>query len=208
MDDLVTVVEGFRKYGRIVVTGPQRSGTQIASKIIADILNWEFVGEQKMCRKGQDHDERYFKWVTNPIRQSTVLQCPRISHACHLTPKPTLVVFMMRNIAEILESDQHRIKHHTRLSPRKRKILSCISVFTTKRQQYSKLFYDRKEIAVTDTPQVVYDVWNNIQKKEDFNWYELEYKLLEQHEYWLPLEIRRTKFKTGTQKHLEHDLLS
>ena len=62
MPDLVEIVKGFKQYHRVVVTGPQRSGTRIASKIISDILNWEFVGEQKMNRKDKEHDTRYFHW--------------------------------------------------------------------------------------------------------------------------------------------------
>ncbi len=198
--ELEDLVSSWKKYHRVVVTGPQRSGTQIASKIIADILNWEQVGEQKMCRDGFDHDERYFKWVSNPERQSTVLHCPRISHACHLTPKPTLVVFMMRDVAEILASDKNRIdKGFMRRSAKTYRRVPCISVFETKRTQYSNLFYDRKPISIEETPQIVYDVWNTTQKKFDFNWYELDYNMLEQHPLWLPLDTRRKIFKTGTQ---------
>ncbi len=200
MGNLYDIVKGFKQYHRVVVTGPQRSGTQIASKIIADILDWEQVGEQKLCRKGFEHDERYFNWVSNPERQSTVLQCPRISHACHLTPKPTLVVFMMRDVGEILASDKNRMdKGFTRRSAKTFMTAPCHSVFETKRNQYSNLFYNRKPISIEETPQVVYDIWNSHQKTFDFNYYELDYNLLEQHPLWLPLEVRRRNFTTGTQ---------
>ena len=203
MPDLVEIAEGFKKYDRIVVTGPQRSGTRIAAKIIADIIRWSWFNEQEITYRGQGHDERYFYWVNDPERQSTVLQCPKISHACHLTPKSTLVVFMLRDVQEILESDAHRMKSFQRHQKTTGKVFSVSSVFTDKRKQYSKLFYDSKELSLEETPQAVYDVWNNIQKKEDFNWYELDYTLLEQHELWIHQATRRAQFTFGTQTKLD-----
>ncbi len=200
MDDLVTVVNSFRKHNRIVVTGPQRSGTRIASTIISDILGWEWKDEDKLNRQDRDHDESYRKWTANPMRVKTILQCPKISHACHESPKNVLVVFMMRDVEEIIASDKHRIKSFWRLSKRGHST-KPLSVFETKRKQYSKLFYDREPIEVYDTPALVYKVWNEVQKKEDFNFYELDYNLLKQHELWLPLKVRRT-FKKGTQTEL------
>ncbi len=198
MDDLVTVVEGFRKYGRIVVTGPQRSGTRIASTIISDILGWEWNDEDKLCRqKSRDHDESYRKWCDNPMRGKTILQCPRISHACHMSPNHVLVVFMIRDVEDIIASDKHRVKKFRRLS-KKGGSMPSFSVFKIKKYEYSKLFYNREPIELYDTPYKVYEVWNSIQKKHDFNYYELEYNLLEQHKLWLPLEKRR-RFSAGTQ---------
>lgn len=206
MSGLEDVVKPWKKYHRVVVTGPQRAGTQIATKIIADILDWPAISEDKIARKYRvkDHDERYFKWVNNPERQTTVLHCPRISHACHLTPKPTLIVFMIRDVEEIIASDKHRISKYKQSAWAgvRRCGTPVQSVFTSKAVQYSKLFYDNKPIDKWKVPQAVYDVWNNIQKKHDFNYYELDYDVLKQHHLWLPLETRRLFFKSGTQTEL------
>ena len=193
----------WRKFHRVIVTGPQRSGTQIATKIIADCMEWPAIEEDKIARKYRvkDHDDRYFKWVNNPQCQTTVLHCPRISHACHLTPKPTLVVFMMRDVDEIIASDKHRIatyKQGAWAGP-KRWGTPVQSVFNSKAIQYSKLFYNNEPLNTWETPQAVYDVWHNIQKKYDFNYYELEYSRLKTHRLWLPLETRRERFRSGTQ---------
>lgn len=199
MPDLVEIVEGFRQYDKVVVTGPQRSGTQIAARMIADILNWSFYTEAELDTRSTVYDDQYFHWLENSETRFVTLQCPRISHVCHLTPKPTLVVFMIRDVQEILDSDRHRIKKYTRLQKTTGHVLPVTSVFDDKRKQYSKLFYDSKPLQPEETPQAVYDVWNNIQKKEDFNFYELEYNLLEQHRFWIQLATRRAQFTYGTQ---------
>jgi hypothetical protein len=200
MPSLRETIEGFRKYDRIVVTGPQRAGTQIASKIIAKELGWKFVKEDVWWHDPPrgEHDVKYQKWVTNPETKGMVLQCPAISHACHATPKGTLVVFMIRPVEEILASDDHR-----RSKFKRRWIDAPVnSVFKTKRITYSKLFYKDRILEREEVPQAIYDVWNELQKKEDFDYCELEYKRLETHPLWIPLETRRTKFTSGTQTNL------
>ena len=207
--ELKSLFWSWRKFHRVVVTGPQRSGTQIATKIIADCMEWPPVDEDELNRGHNDHgmknhDERYFKWVNDPTHQSTVLHCPRISHACHLTPKPTLVVFMMRDVDEIVASDKHRISKYKQgywAGPR-RSGTPVQSVFIAKSRQYSKLFYNHKPLDKWEVPQAVYDVWHNIQKKHDFNYYELEYNLLKNHRLWVPLDQRRKRFRSGTQTKL------
>jgi hypothetical protein len=201
MSELEEIVEGFREYDNIVVTGPQRSGTQIASRIIADILDWRFVAEIRF-RKNFDHDTYYLKWVTSPEMKATVLQCPRISHACHLMPKTTLVVFMIRDVEHIVASDKHRTDTFSTISPVKRKLVLVKSVFIDKGKQYANLFYDKEPSTIEEVPQRVYDVWNDTQKKADFNWCELDYTMLEQHPLWLSIAVRRSMFRSGTQTKL------
>lgn len=206
--DLLEIVEGFRKYDRVVITGPQRSGTHIAAKIVADVLGWPDIeenyitmGQHHRRNKRGSHDENYFRWVSEPKTRHQVLQCPSISHACHLTPKGTLVVFMLRGVEEIIASDKHRIAKYKQgpWAGPKRWGTPVQSVFTSKAMQYSKLFYNRTPIDKWETPAVVYDVWNNTQKGFDFDYYEMDYNLLKEHKLWLPLEVRREEFAGGTQ---------
>jgi hypothetical protein len=197
---LIDMVKEYAEYKRVVVTGPQRSGTQIATKIIADILGWDFFNETELDNdRGPRYSDRYWEWVANSSTKQTVLQCPRISHLCHRTPKDTLIVFMMRGPIDILASDNHRIAHYMRRNARAGKMEPSQSVFTDKCHQYSKRFFDHAPLSIEDTPQAVYDVWNTIQKRHDFSWRELSYVALREHRLWLPLDIRRSRFTTGTQ---------
>jgi hypothetical protein len=171
---LTNLVKTFEEYDRVVVTGPQRSGTQIGAKIIADILKWDFFSEEELDNdRGPKYEDRYWEWVNDDSTKKSVLQCPRMSHLCHRTPKNTMVVFMMRDVNEILESDQHRIKHFMRRNARAGKMEPSQSVFTDKRHEYSRMFLDRAPLSIEDTPQVVYDVWHTIQKRHEFTWSEL-----------------------------------
>ena len=131
--------------------------------------------------------------------EKTVLQCPQMSHLCHRTPTDTLVVFMMRDVDDILASDQHRIKHFMRRNARAGKLEPSQSVFTDKRREYSRMFLDKAPVSIEETPGVVYDVWHTIQKRHEFSWRELPYKMLQEHHLYLPQNIRRTFFKGGDQ---------
>lgn len=196
---LIDLVKDYEGYKRVVITGPQRSGTQIAAKIVANLLGWDFFSEATLDNdRGPRYSDRYWEWVNAPKTEKTVLQCPQISHLCHETPKDTLVVFMIRDIDEILASDAHRVKHFKRRNARTGKIEPSLSVFTDKRREYSRLFLDRAPLSIEDTPRAVYDVWHNIQKQHDFSWRELKYSALQEHHLYLPLDIRRM-FSTGTQ---------
>jgi hypothetical protein len=221
-------VATFRKYDKVVVTGPQRAGTHIASEIIADILGWPVVEEseldsnrvaikdsmpnssrrRKRIRLEKDYSQNYFKWAENSETNKMVLQCPRVSHRCHQTIKGTLVVFMMRDVDEIIASDKHRIAKYKQgpwAGPH-RWGTPVPSVFNEKARQYSRQFFKGKPLLDTwDTPAAVYDVWQNKQKEFDFDYYELDYNLLKEHRMWLPLEVRREKFTSGTQTCLKGD---
>ena len=197
---LTDMVKEYENYKRVVVTGPQRSGTQIGAKIIADILDWDFFSESELDNdRGPSYSDRYWEWVSNPLTHQTVLQCPQMSHLCHRTPEDTLIVFMMRNVDDILASDQHRIKHFMRRNARAGKLEPSQSVFTDKRREYSRMFLDKAPVSIEETPEVVYTVWHHIQKRHNFSWRELNYRALAEHPLYLPQNIRRTFFKKGTQ---------
>lgn len=197
---LKEMVAEYGQFKRVVVTGPQRSGTQIGAKIISDILGWEFFAESELDNdRGSTYENRYWEWVADTNTEQTVLQCPQMSHLCHRTPKDTLIVFMMRDPDEILDSDNHRIKHFQRRNARAGKMEPSQSVFTDKRREYSRMFFDRAPLSIEETPKAVYDVWHMIQKRHDFSWAELPYYSLHEHHLYLQRSIRRAFFTKGTQ---------
>ena len=87
---------------RILVTGPQRSGTTIASKILAHDLHFPYIDE--MAFGAHSFDKFYDKARTTP---KFVMQCPAMSPHVHLVPG-TMVIWMRRDLPEILRS-QRRI---------------------------------------------------------------------------------------------------
>lgn len=104
---------GFRV---VLVTGPQRSGTQIATQIIAAETGHEAVMEGKFCV----HNRELFEALIRE-RSNVVVQCPGMCHIVHhvatnveLEPDwrekeggPDIaVVLMRRQVSDILASQE------------------------------------------------------------------------------------------------------
>jgi hypothetical protein len=93
------VCNSLRGQRKIIVSGPQRSGTVIASKMLAKDLGLPFVEETAFGT----HDFGAFQRILE--KQSTfVVQAPTMSAYLHLLPYPC--VFMRRNLQDILRSQK------------------------------------------------------------------------------------------------------
>jgi hypothetical protein len=151
-----------RGYTRIIVTGPQRSGTTISAKIIAEELGFEFIREEEV---NVDDLELFFQLFRGKDR--FVLQAPGLCAFAHLLPG--CFVLMRRNLDAIVRS-QDRIgwaqhwegyelgKYFTTLGP-----IGCVK----------------------------YYVWEVYQKpKMQDRAYELEYESLKVHRLWLDPDQR------------------
>ncbi len=146
---------------RITVTGPQRAGTTISAKILAEELSYEFIPEGFV---GVDKLDRFFAifWT----KDCFVLQAPGLCAYAHLLPG--CFVLVRRNLDEIVRS-QDRIdwtrqweqvelrKYFTTLGP-----VGCVKYFA----------------------------WDVYQKPRMSHAYELEYESLRGHRLWLDPEIR------------------
>lgn len=84
-----------------MVTGPQRSGTKFAAEIIAEELGLRYVSESEF---GVHSLDRFWELLDGKV----VIQAPALSAYCHLLPGHVAVVFMLRDLDEILAS-QSRI---------------------------------------------------------------------------------------------------
>lgn len=96
--------EFLRPFSKILVTGPQRSGTTIAAKMIAADLGLGFFSEEYV----QVHDEAALRWVIQNDSQF-VLQCPALQHAVHAPSvggrEDVAVVYMERPADQIHRSE-------------------------------------------------------------------------------------------------------
>ena len=89
-------------FERVLVTGPQRSGTRICSKMIAHDTGLRFVDERAFAA---DSLNRLWKM----LQQETgiVVQCPALCRYVHLlTGESDAVVFMRRPIVDIVASQE------------------------------------------------------------------------------------------------------
>ena len=93
LDDLLSVV---RNYRMIVVSGVQRSGTHIMTKILAKELGWSYV-------YNSDYNTNITgDWAKMVLHsKSIVLHCPQMTHLLHLVPDDVAVVYMYRPLDEI-----------------------------------------------------------------------------------------------------------
>lgn len=95
--------EYLTKFDKILVTGPQRSGTTIAARMIARDTGKRFLPEEYVWVDS----EEALKYVVN-TESSFVLQCPALQHEVHLPhvggKDDLAVVFMDRPVEEILSS--------------------------------------------------------------------------------------------------------
>jgi predicted O-linked N-acetylglucosamine transferase (SPINDLY family) len=97
MSTLADVVSALRNYQRIIVTGPQRTGTTIAARILASELEYRFFPEEDV---GFACVEQLFELYR--VQQRFVVQGPCFCPYVHLLPGA--VVLMRRPLEEIVRS--------------------------------------------------------------------------------------------------------
>lgn len=103
-----------KEHGNIYVTGPHRSGTRIAAKMIANETGLRYVSEDEYDR----HDPEAYRKMA--LRNGLVIQCPTALRniADYANPaeqlgtnpdippmKPNLVIFMVRPLDQIHASE-------------------------------------------------------------------------------------------------------
>jgi hypothetical protein len=159
----------LKNYRKIFVTGPQRSGTSITSKILAFESGYRCV------------DEREFEWRNLDLfrqflesNENLVIQCPGMSHIIEQFGQPeNLVVFMQRNPLEILASEKRIV---------------------WKSERYGKKLYKDKVSYMPHwfTPLCVlkYLHWHFEQKQLIPNPIDLAYESLQGHPLWIDKEKR------------------
>lgn len=163
--------EHLAKHDQIIVVGPQRSGTTIATKMIARDLGYtEFLEEKVSFR----YETLRAMVVTNHRERKVrgVYQAPHLTAFCHLIPAEPAVVMMVRGVKDILAS-QHRINWGGPGGVNEMKELA--------------LYYRDTGVA----SEVKYEVWHKYQKKLIKNPYELEYESLKNHPMWVDKEGRK-----------------
>jgi len=152
--------ENLKKYNKILVTGPQRSGTRIAAKMIAIDTGYDYIDEECFNVSNRDKLREILK------RDGIVVQCPAVSAWIQeFSTDNTLIVFMKRSIKDILAS-QKRIRWEQKTELAK---------------------YIRKKGVIS---KIKYETWIKEQIQEIKNWIDLPYESLDKHPLWIPKEKR------------------
>lgn len=166
--------EYLKDFSKIIVSGPQRSGTRICAKMIAHDLNYRYVDEGDI---GVDSLNRL--WGLWHRQKSFVVQCPALSRYVHLfADDDTAIVFMIRDIDDIVAS-QKRVGWSWGIP--------------------ELLRYDIpiSQFDVSDPATTKYAFWLESQKHlVGANGFEVKYESLRGHPLWLDKE-QRLDFKSS-----------
>ena len=89
----------------IFITGPQRTGTTFAAKIIANELGYDHIDEQEFDTY---HWNKLKTLLSN--RSKCVIQAPALAHQAHLfhTFESTAVIWMKRDSKAVFSSEQSK----------------------------------------------------------------------------------------------------
>lgn len=152
----------WSQYDKIVVTGPQRSGTRVCARMIADDTGHKYIDETAIGFYGLSRACKLLK-----KHEQCVLQCPALCRYAHkFDGEKVAIVLMRRDLADIKASEE-RIgweRHATELA--------------------------RYELEEGEPAAVKYAFWEERQRDRITNPIEIEYESLAVHPLWVPKEKR------------------
>lgn len=152
--------EYLKKWPRILVVGPQRSGTRICTTMISEDTGHWFVGEEEI---GVDSLNRL--WKILQISHDIVIQAPAMTPYAHLLgmADKQLAVVMMRRSLEDIKASEERIRW---------------------RWEMPELI--RQHNIEGNSAKIKYDHWGAFQKQDlDIQAFEVDYDSLERHGLWI-----------------------
>ena len=156
--------EHLTQYRIVLVTGPQRSGTTIAAKMIAADTGLAFVDENDF---GVKDIAPWGDMVTTARKR--VIQCPSMCRFVHWFGgyDDVAVVLMRRDVEDIIRSER--------------------------RIGWSLEAFELSRYAAVDGPisAVKYGYWDNYQKTFIKHAFEVGYRSLADHPLWLPDDARK-----------------
>lgn len=156
--------EQYKNYKKILVTGPQRSGTTICAKILAAELNYTYVDERKV---GVRSLTELFNKLSN--ESNIVIQGPAFCSCCQWIDSPETAIIIMRRDVNDIKKSQLRIS------------------WEENNNELKNYFKTSGDIA-----EVRYHYWDEFQSKMmRVPYFEIEYESLKSHPMWVDPEQRK-----------------
>jgi hypothetical protein len=161
--------EHLARFRKILVTGPQRSGTTICGQMIAYDIGCRYVDEMRFGVRSLKQIRRL---LADQVQM--VIQCPALCRWAHelaeKDPENVAVVLMRRRVRDIIAS-QERINWTRRFEPAELSVYGihdggCISV-------------------------VKYTFWETVQQGRIKHAFEVPYESLKGHPLWVSKSRRR-----------------
>lgn len=156
--------EDLAVHSRIVVTGPQRSGTRIAARMIAKDTKHRFVDEHEFDVRNEE------RWREILRGEQIVVQAPcMLKEVVDKPPPGTFIVLMRRDLTKI-HASEHRIGWD-------------------RMPDGNVLELEKFGLAWGDSAGTKYDYWESHEKMAPF--LELEYESLRKHPLFIADHRRR-----------------
>lgn len=167
--------EHLKSFKKILVTGPQRSGTTIAAKIIAEELQYKYIDERAVDVRSLT---KLYEKLTD--KNNLIIHGPCFCSMIHWLDAPdTAVVLVRRDTDEIKKSEQK---------------------IGWNEEEFELKNYFTKQGTIA---KIRYSVWENFQQPTmKIPAFELEYKSLSDHPLWISdrNNFRRRQFSLKEQE--------
>ena len=133
----------LRSFDRIIISGPQRSGTNLASQFIHFNLEYRYVDELEF----DFYLESHFMNVLKSTKK-IIVQAPTMSHILHLVDVPsTIVLFCIRDVRDIIRSED-RIRWSGHKFERKNYSQDEYSMMPISQAKYSFWFFKQRPLMI------------------------------------------------------------
>ena len=167
------MINEYKKYSKIIICGPQRSGTTFACRALASQLGYEALYEELF----NTYDEELFLDLVRS-KDKFVLQAPGMTHLVHTINsfEESLILLMRRNLKDIVAS-QNRISWN-----KSKKIAQGVTISEEmiEKVKYASTFSSALHNIPLDKgiAEIKYYVWDTIQKSLIAHSSELNYSEL------------------------------
>ena len=175
----------FKGYKRIIIVGPQRSGTTFTSQALSNTLNFRNVDEAEFNVR----DINMFSNITE--QENIVVQAPAMTCRIQtLVGDDDLVVFMSRKWSDILKGVHRK---NGRLS----NWILMETMFNIERYYFNEYdntagdFFDKYVNKDSYYLDAYYNIWKHYQSKIIPNCIALEYESMKTHPMWLDKDQRK-----------------
>jgi hypothetical protein len=174
----------------IVVTGPERSGTWIAGEMIADMTGYSTIDEEVW-----DNDFGVL-WQLLRERERIIVHAPHLTYRVHevdlACPERVLVVFMLRAVEDILDSQRRnawgsRSGHSPEGGDPK-------GWGNPDSRWFDRVSYELFKDEIDPDAHLCANrqrCWDRRQKQHVRNYVEVEYETMRSHPRWLEPGVRR-----------------
>ena len=157
--------EYLAPFSRIIVTGPQRSGTTICAAMIAHDLGYRLCLEDKIAT-----DSYTQAALLIAASRNFVLQAPALCHYAERLSIPQMAIVLMRRGIEDIVASEHRIGWHG-----------------SAHHKWELQKYGVEDGVISE---IKYAYWEIYQQSRIHNPFEVEYESLAAHPMWIPKEER------------------